>query len=581
MPSSITYSHKKYLFFSIFLSIALHVTEMHFLQRQTLWFSSPVTPEISHNDWTDAMEKMDRDIILKEAFAGGSSSKIEEEKIGFQPINVQEPTTLYPIFSNESLPTTPLETPSYQPIFSTKTFPEIALPLPQFPILQSLPFEESISLLPHLPREMILPPSSPMITLKKPLPNPLTTTIHPLDDLPRNPLPTYSVTIRAPTESLEESSWAKGKFKPVPISTPSFPSIPNIPSLSELQASSYSKSFDTEIVFFEVDDGYLFALTLIPKADLKLTPLKQNYLFLIDRSNSIQKERLSATKSAVRKAIEDLNKNDQFNIIVFDQKVEKLAPTMISATSESIAKAQQFISKIELGSFFSQKNLYKPLLMSLPYTPKGDELYTAILITDGENLSQKSVVQGLINDWSQMNRGKVSLYTLGMNDDPHTDILDTISNINRGKSFSSPTHRGLKRKLLKIMKTVHAPVAKNLTCKAISRYPGNQIELFPKTSYAPHLYLGEPYVILGTTKSLDDFVIFVQARLNNEWLHIKKNISFSNAKKGNSSLATEFAQLKSFDLYQQYLEGRGLQCLNQAQTLLKKYELPQVFERAE
>lgn len=583
MPQSIDLLHKKLLFFSIFLSIALHVIEIHFLQRQTLWFSKPHTSDISSSDPRSYVEKIDRDQILKEAFDTPVSSGLKTEGPGeaAQPVKSQEPTSLYQTLCDAPLSKAFLESPTHQPLFSSPPFPGASLYSSKLPLLQKMPFEENISLLPHLPRELISPLSSPLIAAKKSLPDPLTTAIHVLEDLPKDPIPIRSHPVRTPNPVLIGSSWAKGKFFVTPLSTPSFPSIPMIPSLHELQAASYSDSFDTEVVFFEIEDGYLFALTLIPSPSIQLTPLKQNYLFLIDRSNSIQKERLNATKNAVRKALDELNKNDQFNILVFDQKIEKLSPTMISASQESITKAQQFINKIELGSFFSQKNLYKPLFLTIPHTTSGDELYTAILMTDGENLSQKSVVQSLINDWTRMNQGKVSLYTLGMNEDPHLDILDTISNINRGKNFSSPTHRGLKRKLLKIMKTVHSPVAKNVTCKAISRNSGNGIELLPKTNHAPHLYLGEPYVILGKTKTLDDMVFFVQARLNNEWLHIKKNISFSNAKKGNASLSTEFAQLKSFDLYEQYLEGRGLQCLNQAQSLLKKHDLPQVFERVE
>lgn len=571
MPQPLSYHHKKLLFFSIFASIAMHLAEMHFIQRQTFWFSSSPQIEISQNDWTEELEKIDRDQILKDAFLNGSTSNQSERNlIGSSASPIQESSLL----GETLLPQYQLEPPPQQAMTPVSFSDNLALTF-EPPVIT---FEEQISLLPNLPRELILPTSA-VVSPKHSIPDPLNIAIHIPENLPNIQLSSPLTSRQESTSIVFEPSWVNHKFLSSSIPTPTFPLAQNIPSLSELKASSYSQAFDTEVVFYEIEDGYLFAITLIPRPDLQLSPLKQNYLFLIDRSNSIQKERLNATKSAVRRAIDELNKNDQFNIVVFDQRIEKLSPSMLSVSHESVNKAHQFLNKIELGSFFSQKNLNKPLFLTIPHSPRNDELYTAILITDGENLSHKSAVQGLVDEWTRMNQGKVTLYTLGMNDDSHLDILDSISNMNRGKNFSSPTYRGLKRKLLKIMKTVHAPIAKNLTCKAIPRYRDNAIELFPKPTNAPHLYAGEPYVILGTTKKLDDFVLFVQARLDKEWLHIKKNISFDNAKKGNAALATELAQLKSFDLYQQYLDGKGLQCLNQAQTLLKKHELPSIFEQ--
>jgi hypothetical protein len=561
MSQSISYSHKQILFFSICLSLALHLVEIHFLQKQGFWVTTKTPVELPQ-------ESIDHDQILKEAFTGVDYPHTDPKA------NRHVSTT----HLSESLASLPYPKPHLEAPkqVSNLEIPAISEPLTIHFEPPTIAFVEKIELLPNLPKEMILPTTEEQ-RLPHISPHLMSFAIHIPDSLPNAEL--FPPVSKLPETTLTfEPSWIQSKIA-APIATPVFPIVKNIPTLSELRAKTYSHSFETEVVFYEMNDEYIFALTLIPKPDLHLTPLKQNYLFLIDRSNSIQKERLNATKNAVRRALDELNKNDQFNILVFDQKIEKLSPSMLSVSTDSINKAHQFLNKIDLGSFFSQKNLNKPLFLTVPQSPKNDELFTAILITDGENLSHKSAVQGLIEEWSRMNQGKVSLFTLGMNDDSHLDILDAISNLNRGKNYTSPTYRGLKRKLLKIMKTVHSPIAKNISCNAIPRFSNGSIELFPKPNHAPHLYAGEPYTILGTTKSLDDFVLFVQARLDNQWLHIKKNISFANAKKGNETLATEIAQLKSFDYYQQYLEGKGLQCLNEAQKLLKEHELPPLFEK--
>ncbi len=579
MSRSITEKHKKFLFGSIFISLFLHLAEIHFLQYHALWFSSPIALEETENNWAASMEKKDKDQILKEAFdlpplhppQASSLKNVSPHSIAPSPV---EKNIAIPLASKQ-----PLNHPTHEIVFSQISFPETALAQAKkiAPPLKSP--QESISLLLHLPKEPLLPSNPPPIAWETPCPLPQTNLFLTLKEPPSKapetpPLAKTNLGVKSIA-----SSWKPKPFTGSPLKEPSIPSLPKIPSLSELQTGSYSDSFETELVFFEKENGeYLFALTLIPREDLELTPLKQNYIFLLDRSNSIQKERLTASKNAVRKAIGELKEDDQFNVIAFDQKVDKLAPTMLPVSSATTAKAHDFLNKIELGSFFSQKNLYKPLFLTVPQSLNPDEIYTAILITDAENLSQKTMMQSLISEWTYMNHGKVALYTIGMNEDSHLDSLNMIASFNRGKSISSPTYRGLKRKLLKLMKTIHSPIAKNISCKAISRFEKDGIELFPKSTHTPHLFQGEPYTILGTTRSLHDFVLFVQGRLNGKWLHIKKHISFAEAKKGNPSLKSEWAQYKAFNLYEKYLEGGGSPFLAEASSLLKDHELPNIFE---
>ena len=349
--------------------------------------------------------------------------------------------------------------------------------------------------------------------------------------------------------------------------------------MRELHTVAYSNAFETELIFSKkAEGGYIFALTLIPRRDLSLAPMRQNYLFLIDRSNSIQKDRLISTKNAVRKALEELRDEDTFNIFVFDSKVDKLSPHPLSYSHAALNQADVFLNRLELGSFFSQSDLFKPLFLTIPSKVEENELYTAILFTDGDPLSKTGGPYSLLYHWTSYNQGRVALFVVGMTTDAHLPIFDAISYFNRGKVTASTTQRGLKRKTMRLMKTIHTPVAKNLSCKAIARVPQNHIEIFPTDTSAPHLYLNEPYVILGQTDSLEDFILFVQGRLQGKWLHIKKNISFLHGKKGHSALQAEWALQKAYGLYENYIADNNPQHLIEARALLTSHDLHIPFE---
>ncbi|HSX25511.1 MAG TPA: hypothetical protein VLE89_00715 [Chlamydiales bacterium] len=569
--------HKKILSGCIALSLAIHIGAISFIHRHSLWFS-PQNPQLAgiHAPYLSLMDKKERDQILKEAFEAPAAAETKEQTTSIKPRPEMLKSSSLTAARNAFEDTAELFSYSlFQTPFPTPELLTFNI-LPKF----SFPAEQRLDLFEHLPKDLIIPPSSPPPLLPPPPafiePTPLAI------ESPSPPIPEKAPSAPIAFSEPLLSSPSLGEIKEIVQHhiAASLPNVPKLPTLDELETASYSEAFDTDLVFLprEEGKGYIFALTLIPRPDLDLPRIRQNYTFLIDRSNSIQQDRLMATKSAVHKALEEMMPDDTFNIIAFDNKVEKLSPNPIPFNWESLARAEAFLEKVSLGSFFSQANIHRPLLLTVPGKVQEEEIHTAILLTDAETLTKKNDQRTLLVDWTQYNSGKVTLFTLGMKGDRHLGTLDTVSAFNRGKLSLSPTKRGLKRKLLKLMKTIRNPVAKNLACHAISRSPQSKIDVFPKPAQMPHLYLDQPYVILGTTETLDDFILFVQGRIKDRWLNIKKTISFLNARKGNSSLRGEWALQNAYGLYERYIRDDDSKHLTEARALLEPYDFQTAFE---
>lgn len=535
-------------------SLAIHIGALLFFAQYSIWFSSPQKVQEGEFSW------IDRDQVLKSAFAPVSE---EGKKKVHSP--QKEPIAPFAFQPSMQLPEQEAEI-----LFSLQNHPFLT-PLPIIPTF-SIPLA-SLNLLDHLPKDLMIPaPARPPQFAPLPTTDPMTfsASVPKLDQEAEIAI-SHSESISLP---LIESRQAGKKPSMIPI-----PNLPKLPTLDELETSSYSDSFDADLIFLpkEEGNGYIFALTLIPKSDLELPRIRQHVTFLIDRSNSIQQQRLSATKSAVHKALEEMCSDDTFNIIAFDSKMEKLSPHPLPCTGTSYAAAEAFLEKIQLGSFFSSSDLYKPLFLTVPGWVEDDELYTAILLTDGEALAKKPAQRTVLHDWTQYNSGKVSLYAIGMNSDAHMAALDAAAVLNKGKLSNAPTNRGVKRKLLKLLKTIQHPVAKNLSCKAISISPQTKVHLLPSSTHMPHLYLDQPYVILGETDTLDDFILFVQGRMKDRWLNVKKTISFLSAKKGNKSLRQEWALQQAYTLYERYCSDNDPQHIAEAATLLEPFDYQVVF----
>ncbi|MCC6127901.1 MAG: hypothetical protein IT584_01730 [Chlamydiae bacterium] len=571
-----TFRRRKILFRCIAFSLLIHLGAAALLERNPIWLYSPrQVNSPSDSAWLACMSKEERELILKMALApslaNATAQKISEPKkeapqMGLQA-NIPDPSHLA-----SQLPlTTPANfNPTHLLVSNAET-------IAQF----SLPSDEPLDLCSYIPKDLLLPLNEYPITPNLAPP----ATFHPEKEiLIAQPTPQMLCSAE-PMEITYSEPPARVSFLSMQSSSPPalhpklFNHLPELPTLEELETSSYSDEFDTDLVFLPLENepGYLFALTLIPKEDLQLPKMKQHYMFLIDRANSIQKERLAQTKAAVYKALDELGADDTFNIMAFDTKMEKFSAGQQAVSKSSIARAKEYLQKIELGSFFSPADLYKPLLMTVPYQVREDEVYTAIVLTDGDSLSKKNVQTALFDQWTAYNQGKVAFYLIGMNGDKNLSSLSALCALNRGELSLTSTKRGMRRKLLKLLKSIQTPIVKNISCQAFSRAPNAHVRIYPQNSRTQHLYAGQPYVIVGTADTMDDFILFIQGRIKDRWLNIKKKVSFLSAKKGDASLKTLWSLQKAYYVYGQYLTSKNPEFLAEAKALADPVLLPTVF----
>jgi hypothetical protein len=539
-------SHKKTFIGCTIASIAIHLFALY-----TLQITPSSSKKIAKETNNQIVTKYSKDEILKESFQLRKKDSINKfSEIG----RISE--TIY--FKHPSIEKTPLQ--------SSET------------ILDFISYEESVRFSPVTQNIDILNFIPKHLNLKH---------VSTQNCLP--PFPAFdevSLTFRS-NEKVPEIIFSQkdSSIEIDPTSTyveqhiVSFPSFPKLPTLSELKTNCISEEFDTDLVYYpkEKEEGYFFALTLIPKENAQINKIKQHYTFLIDRSNSIQKERLNATKAAIIKAINELDPDDTFNIIAFDQKIDKFSPQNVLASKTSIQDAEKFLNSIQLGSLFSSADLFKPLFLTIPSKDLPDELYTTILFTDTDSLNKKGYAKNLLHDWTRLNQGKVSLFTLCTQDDQNLSAIDAICSINRGKLIESTTPKAIKRKLLKLIKNIHHPIAKNITCSVITKSKNSNMQIFTSENASSHLYLNQPYVICGESNNLDDFVLFIQAKVKDEWIHIKKNISFLHAKKASTSLKSDISLQKAYDLYKKYAYFDDQNSLLEANALLEKNNLQITF----
>jgi hypothetical protein len=324
--------------------------------------------------------------------------------------------------------------------------------------------------------------------------------------------------------------------------------------------------------------GYLFRLQLTPKENAVFKRIAHNVFFLVDRSFSIPSERYEKSKRAILQSLSLLQEGDTFNLLVFDSNIVRMSGNNVPFNSQNVSKAYEFFSQQGHGGFFATTDLYSSLGNIVPAIVAEQEVNTAILLSDGDPFLDLSKQRIAIGQWTRQNAGKVSLYSIAASQGNNLSLLGLLSAVNKGELHYAANDDGIAGTIFNLLQGLQHPIGKEITTTVVVPNAGTQVSLFPTSHRLPNLYQDIPYVIYGSTNTLEDFHIFFQGKYYDRWLDIKQVVSFKNvqATSGNT-LEHLWTLQKAYDYYDQYLYNGDVAVLKLARQLLHDQGIPIPF----
>lgn len=322
---------------------------------------------------------------------------------------------------------------------------------------------------------------------------------------------------------------------------------------------------------------YLFKISLSPRQGKHFKRIKQNIFFLLDRSNSIDRRLYYKTRDALSETLPLIHPEDHFNVLVFDDDVTAFSDSPILATEENIANAQNFLLGLKHGGIFAATDLYKSLDEIIPQEVSSQEANTAILLSDGDTFLSLEKQRRTIGQWTEDNKGKVSLFSFAIGKKNNLPLLDAISSFNRGMLVHSPSIATLPYTLKNFIQSIRYPLGKNFKATVIPSETYMEIQIYPKNKRLPLFYENIPYTLYGRTTHLEEFSLFLQGKHYHSWLDIQVPISFSDAKLADASIEKQFAIQQVYDHYESFFETGSMYPLMQARDLLAPFDIETAF----
>ncbi len=256
------------------------------------------------------------------------------------------------------------------------------------------------------------------------------------------------------------------------------------------------------------EDGF-FMLEISPGMDDDSgEAIVKDVAFIIDTSGSMAGDKIIKAKQALRFCIDNLNKNDRFNIIRFSTEAEGLFNGFERTGESEISKALNFIENMKpIGG----TNIEESLSMGLDLIEQDDRLKIVIFITDGKPTIGEMDENSLIDIIKRSNINNTRIFTFGIGYDINTHLLDKITEISNGyRSYVTP-EEDIEIKISNFFQKMQNPVFANLAIEMNGNVKLSK--MYP--ARLPDLFSGSSVVIFGRYNGYGDARLLLRGNYRN------------------------------------------------------------------
>lgn len=257
----------------------------------------------------------------------------------------------------------------------------------------------------------------------------------------------------------------------------------------------------------ESKDG-TFMLTITPGASLARISEGVDWVFVLDRSGSMQGNKMSMLADGVSRVIGDMSANDRFRVVLFNDTALDLTNGFLPATPEAVKKTIEQVKQIQAERGTS---LYAGLERGLK--KMDSERTTAIvLVTDGvANVGPQKHVDFL----TLLNARDIRLFTFLMGNSGNRPLLETLARESGGFALDVSYSDDIYGRILQAKSKVLYEALHNVKVK----FSGGEIDNLTPV-YRQTLYQGQQLVMFGTYAKPGPVSVSLSAKISgtpHEW----------------------------------------------------------------
>jgi Ca-activated chloride channel homolog len=246
-----------------------------------------------------------------------------------------------------------------------------------------------------------------------------------------------------------------------------------------------------------VGGGYFLLLAGVPAGiQGQKSAMKREVTLVLDRSGSMEGEKIEQARSAALQVLEGLQDGEAFNIIDYSDTVAKFSEKPVIKDAKTSGQARNYINHIKAAG---GTNIHDALVEAMRQPPTEKMLPLTIFLTDGlptvgvtaEARIRKAVVEANVH--------KRRIFSFGVGYDLNAPLLTSISNATRATPTFVFPNENVEAKVSQVFKRLSGPVLADpklatldgggaVTTRAVRDLLPNELS---------DLYEGDQLVVLG------------------------------------------------------------------------------------
>ena len=265
----------------------------------------------------------------------------------------------------------------------------------------------------------------------------------------------------------------------------------------------------------ENEDGY-FMLLVSPEIKSTVeTAIRKNVVFVVDRSGSMSGKKIEQAKGAIRFVLNNLNKGDLFNIVVYDTEIESFQPEMQRYSDGTRKEALGFVDGIYAGG---STNIDGALTVALEMLKDDQNPGYVIFLTDGLPTAGQTNANAIVANATKHNAVRARIFNFGVGYDVNSRLLDKLARECFGQSQYVRPDEDIEEQVSRLYRRIGAPAMTDIAIHydidglAIKGSVTNRV--YPKDAY--DLFAGDQLVLVGRYKHSGAVKLTVEGRVGGE-----------------------------------------------------------------
>jgi Ca-activated chloride channel family protein len=205
-----------------------------------------------------------------------------------------------------------------------------------------------------------------------------------------------------------------------------------------------------------IGGGYFLLLAGVPTSTgATVTVIKREVTLVIDRSGSMQGEKIEQARAAALQVVEGLVDGEAFNIIDYSDSVARFAERPVIKNRETIGQARAYIRRLRADG---GTNIHDALVEAMRQSPTPEMLPLTIFLTDGLPTAGETREAAIRNAVVAANTNQRRIFSFGVGFDVNAPLLTSIANATRATATFVFPNENVEAKVSQVFRRLSGPV---------------------------------------------------------------------------------------------------------------------------